>query len=165
MLLDVAIPLLASFGRWSDDGATDGEGATFPVALGAAVTCRVEVGVFCSNMGLTGRRAMDVLLLEAVALGQRVGGLEGRRRSTICDKVLVVALLVASSTEGRARGHGSAFGNARIGRSGATMWEIVSKVTTSRGGEHHTNRTRVDKEDGVLARAMARGLRRTEQRR
>jgi hypothetical protein len=45
------------------------------------------------------------------------------------------------------------------------LWKIVSKETTFGGGEHHTNGTRVDKEDGVPANALARGLRRTEHRR
>jgi hypothetical protein len=116
---------------------------------------------------LAGRgRATNVLLLEAVALGQRVGGREGGRRvgGAICDKALFVFLLAASSAVGRTGGHGSALGDARIEvRSGATMWKVVSKETAFGGGEHHTNGTRVDEEDGVPTNALARGLRRTEQ--
>jgi hypothetical protein len=116
---------------------------------------------------LASRRATNVLLLEAVALGQRVGGREEGRRvgGAIGDKALFVFLLAASSAVGRTGGHGSALGDARIKvRSGATiMWKIVSKETTFNGGEHHTNGTRVDEEDRVPTNALARGLRRAEQ--
>ena len=85
-------------------------------------------------------------LLETKVLGKRVGGLEGSTGRT-------VELEVA-----RAR----SYGDTRIGRSGATMWKIVSKETTFKGGEHHTRGTGTDDKDRVLAIAMARGLSRTE---
>jgi hypothetical protein len=115
---------------------------------------------------LAGRRATNVLLLEAVALGQGVGGREDGRRvgGAIGDKALFVFPLAASSAVGRTGGHGSELSDARIEvRSGATMWKIVSKETTFGGGEHHTNGTRVDEEDRVPTNALARGLRRAEQ--
>ena len=86
-------------------------------------------------------------LLETKVLGKRVGGLEGS------TELLTVELGVT-----RAR----SYGDTRIGRSGATMWKIVSKETTFKGGEHHTRGTGTDDKDRVLAIAMARGLSRTE---
>jgi hypothetical protein len=115
---------------------------------------------------LAGRRATNGLLLEAVALGQRVGGREDGRRvgGAICDNALFVFLLAASSAVGRTGGHGSALGDARIEvRSGATMWKAVSKETAFGEGEHHTNGTRVDEENRVPTNGLARGLRRAEQ--
>ena len=50
------------------------------------------------------------------------------------------------------------YGNARIGRSGATMWKIISKETTFKGGEHHTRGTRTDDKNRILAIAIARRL-------
>ena len=104
------------------------------------VVCRLEAGVHSSHScwgfgrGLaiaTSRRATNLVsvtflegvsLLEAKVLGKRVGGLVG-------------------STEGMVKLGARSNGNARIGRSGATMWKIVSTETAFKGGEHHTRGT------------------------
>jgi hypothetical protein len=52
-------------------------------------------------------------------------------------------------------------GDTRIGRSGATMWKIVSTETTFKGGEHHLGTGTVDVKS-VLANALARKLGRAE---
>lgn len=74
------LPLGASLGC----GSAVNEVGADHVAGGFAFTAigfrGAEIGVLCSLVGLTSRRARNVLLLEVVALRQRVGGREGGGR-------------------------------------------------------------------------------------
>jgi hypothetical protein len=103
-------PLVASLGWRSAANEVRAIAWLMAFAFAATGFRGVEVGVLRSAVGRTGRRAANVLLLEAVALGQGVGRLERGRRGSgaICDKALLIFLLTASSTEGRTEGHGSA---------------------------------------------------------
>jgi hypothetical protein len=105
------LPLVASLGKRSAANEVGAIALLVAGTLAATGFRGVQVGVLRSWVDLAGRgRATNVLLLEAVALGQRVGGLEGGRRvgGAICDKALFVFLLAASSAVGRTGGHGSA---------------------------------------------------------
>ena len=85
----------------------------------------LAIGTSCRATNLVSVALLKGMsLLEAKVLGKRVGGLHGLTEGTPEGTEGMVELGVA-----RAR----SYGNIRIGRSGATMWKIVSKETTFKG--------------------------------